>query len=118
MPAYVALVYESKDAPRDASKPDFASYIQPYADFGDRVGSAIIGGAILHLEYTATTISVTGGPGGAVVMHDGPYVEAKEMLGGFYLLEAADLDEAIALAAQIPAAWDGGHVEVRPTMSM
>ena len=118
MTTYVALVYESKDAPRDASKPDFASYIQPYADFGNRARSAITGGAILHHEHTATTISVTGGHGGAVVMHDGPYVECKEMLGGFYLLQAADLDEALALAAQIPAAWDGGRVEIRPTMSM
>ena len=47
---------------------------------------------------------------------DGPYAETKEVLGGFYLVEAADLDEAIAIAAKIPAAWDGA-IEVRPVIS-
>jgi hypothetical protein len=48
-------------------------------------------------------------------MTDGPYAEAKEVLGGFYLLEAEDLDEAVKWAAQIPAAWRG-KVEVRPVL--
>ena len=48
---------------------------------------------------------------------DGPYAEAKEILGGFYLVEAADLDEAIRWAARIPAAWRG-KVEVRPVFDM
>jgi hypothetical protein len=48
-----------------------------------------------------------------VLLTDGPFAEAKEVLGGFYLIEAADLDEAIAWAARIPAAWRG-KVEVRP----
>ncbi len=60
---------------------------------------------------------VTGGKGGDVLSTDGPYVESKEVLTGFFLLECADLDEAIALAAQIPAAWNGA-VEVRPVMPM
>jgi hypothetical protein len=51
--------------------------------------------------------------GGEVLLTDGPFAEAKEVLGGFYLIEAADLDEAIAWAARIPAAWRG-KVEVRP----
>ncbi len=46
---------------------------------------------------------------------DGPYAETKEVLTGFYILECADLDEAIAVAAKIPAAWDGA-VEVRPVL--
>jgi hypothetical protein len=50
-----------------------------------------------------------------VVTTDGPYAETKEALTGFYLIEAEDLDEAIAIAAQIPAAWDGA-VEVRPVL--
>ena len=50
-----------------------------------------------------------------MVTSDGPYAETKEALTGFYLLECADLDEAIKVAAQIPAAWDGA-VEVRPTI--
>ena len=58
---------------------------------------------------------VTGGKGGDVVTSDGPYAETKEALTGFYLLECADLDEAIAVGRQIPAAWDGA-VEVRPVI--
>jgi hypothetical protein len=62
-------------------------------------------------------VRVKGGRGGEVVTSDGPYVETKEVLGGFYLLECADLDEAIRVAAQIPGAWDGG-IEVRPVVPM
>ena len=60
---------------------------------------------------------VQGGRGGEVVTSDGPYAETKEVLGGFYLLECADLDEAIAVAAKIPSAWNGA-VEVRPVIPM
>ena len=56
---------------------------------------------------------------GRASLTDGPYAETKEFMGGFYLLEAEDLDAAIALARHIPAAWrDGGKVEVRPLMPM
>lgn len=58
---------------------------------------------------------VQGGKGGDVVTSDGPYTETKEALTGFYLLECADLDEAVATAALIPGAWDGA-VEVRPVI--
>ncbi len=60
---------------------------------------------------------VTGGRGGEVVTSDGPYAETKEVLSGFYLLEATDLDEAVKLAAEIPAAWSGA-VEVRPVIPL
>ena len=68
-------------------------------------------------DRTATTLRVQGGKGGDVVTTDGPYAETKEVLTGFYLLECADLDEAIATAAAIPAAWHGA-VEVRPIIPM
>ena len=67
---------------------------------------------------TATTVRVDGGKGGDVVTTDGPYTETKEVLTGFYLLECADLDEAVGLAAKIPAAWTGGIIEVRPVIPM
>ena len=75
----------------------------------------IRGGAALYQTATATTLRVQGGKGGDVVATDGPYAETKEALTGFYLIEAADLDEAVRWAAQIPAAWDGA-VEVRPVI--
>ena len=62
-------------------------------------------------------VRVKGARGGEVVTSDGPYAETKEAFTGFYLLEAADLDEAIALAADIPGSWDGA-VEVRPVIPM
>ncbi len=70
------------------------------------------GGPALHPATVATTITVARGKG-EVVVTDGPYAEAKGVLGGLYFLEAADLDQALHWAAQIPAAWRG-KVEVRP----
>jgi hypothetical protein len=118
MPTYCALVWESGTPLRDPAKPDFAAYMRGYEEFGAAVGETIVGGAVLLGNETATTVRVEGGRSGNLVLHDGPNVESKEMLGGFYLLDAPDLDAAIALAAQIPAAWDGGCIEVRPTMGM
>jgi len=118
MPEFVALIWEPRAA-RAQQGPDLVEYMNGYTAFGGIAGHAIRGGAALLTDDTATTIHVTGGQHGEVVMHDGPYAETKEFLGGFYVLEADDLDGAIALARHIPAAWrDGGRVEVRPTMSM
>jgi hypothetical protein len=116
VPQFAALIYET---PRpDPASPDFAGYMGGYMAFGERAGSAVVGGAALLGPETATTIEVTGGQDGDVVHTDGPYAETKEFLGGFYLLEAEDLDAALALARHIPAAFDGGRVEVRPLMPM
>jgi hypothetical protein len=71
----------------------------------------VTGGAQLQPPTTATTVRVDDGE---TLTTDGPFVEAKEALGGYYLLEADDLDAAIELAARIPAARMGGAVEVRP----
>lgn len=114
MPQYAALIY-TRDA--DWSSAEEAETSKQYAAFGEEAGPFLRGGAALHPTSTATTVRVTGGRGGEVVTSDGPYAETKEVLGGFYLLECADLDEAIAVAAKIPAAWDGA-VEVRPVLPM
>jgi hypothetical protein len=73
----------------------------------------ISGGAQLQPAMTATTVRVQDG---ATLTTDGPFAETKEALGGYYLLEADDLDAAIELAARIPAARLGGAVEVRPVV--
>jgi hypothetical protein len=73
----------------------------------------VIGGNQLHPADTATTVRVENGE---TLTTDGPFIEAKEALGGYYLYEAGDLDAAIALAARIPAARMGGAVEVRPVV--
>jgi len=69
------------------------------------------GGAQLHPVETATTVRVEDG---RTLTTDGPFIEAKEAVGGYLVYEADDLDEAIELAARVPAARMGGAVEVRP----
>jgi hypothetical protein len=70
-----------------------------------------VGGAQLQPGATATTVHVENGE---TLTTDGPFAETKEVLGGFYLIEADDLDAALEVAARIPAARMGGTVEVRP----
>src|SRR5688500_6921918 len=112
MPKYAALIYT---ADVDWSRPEFAGTSKDYNEFGEAAAAVLRGGSALYPTSTATTVRVTGGKGGDVVTTDGPYAETKEALTGFYLLECADLDEAVAVAAKIPAAWDGA-VEVRPVL--
>jgi len=69
--------------------------------------------AQLEPVETATTVRVLGGQ---TLMTDGPYADTKEVLGGLCLIEAANLDEAIDMAAHIPAARLGGSIEVRPVV--
>ena len=113
MPQYAALIY-TRDA--DWTSPEEADVSKDYMAFGEEAAPHLRGGAALYPTSTATTVRVKGGRGGEVVTSDGPYAETKEVLGGFYLVEAADLDEAIAIAAKIPGAWDGA-IEVRPVIS-
>jgi hypothetical protein len=71
----------------------------------------VTGGAELQPASTTTTVRVQDG---RTLTTDGPFVETKEALAGYYLFEAGDLDAAIELAARIPAARLGGAIEVRP----
>ena len=115
MPRYAALIYEPAEGAGQGSEEDWALVMKEYNEFGANAGAAgvIGGGEALQPPATATTIHVKGGKGGDVVTTDGPFAETKEVLGGFYLLDCADLDEALKWAQQIPGAWHG-RVEVRP----
>ena len=115
MPRYAALIYGSHADISPPTPEEDQRVMTEYFDFGAIAGAAgvIGGGEALQPTATATTIHVKGGKGGEVVSVDGPFAETKEVLGGFYLLDCADLDEAIKWAAQIPGAWYG-RVEVRP----
>lgn len=75
----------------------------------------IVGGEQLQHSDNATTVRV---PDGQTLLTDGPYADTKEVLGGFFLFEADDLDTAVAIAERIPAARMGGAVEVRPVVEM
>ena len=114
MPLYAAVIYTSD---LDWTAPEAAEEMAEYGAFSQAAATIIRGGAALFPTATATTVRVSGGKGGDVLTTDGPYAETKEVLTGFFLLECADLDEAIAAAAQIPAAWNGA-VEVRPVIPM
>jgi hypothetical protein len=106
---YALLIY---------SKPDWRggfSDEESQAMFGEYVAlnedSRCLGGDQLQPVETATTVRVQNGN---TLTTDGPYADTKEAFAGFYLFEAGDLDEAIGLAARVPAARIGGAVEVRP----
>jgi hypothetical protein len=114
VPSYAAILY-TRDA--DWTSPEEATTMAGYGAFSASAGAAVTGGAALFPTSTATTVRVRGGQGGDVLTTDGPFAEAKEVLAGFFLLDAPDLDAAVALAARIPAAWDGA-VEVRPVIPM
>jgi hypothetical protein len=108
---YLLLIYaaESTEVPPEEA---MAESIGEYDRFTEHVRDrgALIAGEALHPTTAATTVRVVDGK---TLATDGPYAETKEALGGFYLVKAADLDEAIAYAAMIPAARDGA-IEVRP----
>jgi len=112
MPQYAALLY-TPDV--DWSAPEQAERLPEYLTFGKEAADQIRGGKALAPTSTATVVRVIGARGGEVVVSDGPYAETKEVLTGFYLLDCADLDEAIATAAKIPSAWHGA-VELRPVI--
>lgn len=84
----------------------------PWAAFNNEAAAAGVlrGGSGLQPSTTATTVR----GGGEVVLTDGPFVETKEQLAGYYVVDVADLDEAIAWAKKVPAVQWGAAIEVRP----
>lgn len=114
MPTYIAFTYT---ADVDWSAPEQAEEMKEYIEFGRAAEAVIRGGHALYPTSTATTVRVRGGKGGDVITSDGPYAETKEALTGYYLLDCADLDEAVAVAAKLPASWNGA-VEVRPVIEV
>lgn len=117
MPKYAALIYSPAETEDRGTPEEMAQMMAEYAAFGEKARAAgvVLGGEALDSTSTATTVQVTGGAGGDILTTDGPFAETKEVLGGFYLLDCADLDDAIKWASQIPGAWYG-RVEVRPLM--
>jgi hypothetical protein len=105
---YALLIYASDDV-RERSDENRESVNAEYQAIFDSPGT--IAGQQLHPVESATTVRVENGQ---TLLTDGPFVDAKEYLGGFYLLEADSLDAATEMAARIPAARLGGAVEVRP----
>jgi len=83
--------------------------------FNAAAGSAVLGGH--ELESTTKAVSLRAGDGGRPVVTDGPFVETKEVIGGYYVLEAADLDAAVKLAGLLPeVSAPTSGVEIRPIL--
>jgi hypothetical protein len=114
MAKYMILIYQDEAALAGAGPDDWNRMLQAHGAFARAVADQ--GGKILAgdaLQPTATATSVRSGADGQIVT-DGPFTETKEGLGGFYLIEAADLDQALAFAKQCPAPTGGG--ELRPVL--
>ena len=110
MSEYLILIYEDEQAYAAAGESVFGEVMEAHNRFSDQVpelGGKIIAGKALQSATTATTIRKD-------VVTDGPFVETKEALGGYYLVEARDLDHALEIAKLCPARFGG--VEVRPAM--
>jgi hypothetical protein len=106
---YLLLIYEAEKRWESGYNP---AELAEYGAFGKEFASQILGGNALKPTSTATTVRIRDGKR---ITTDGPFAETKEQLGGYYLVEAADLDEALNVAAKIPAARYGS-IEVRPLM--
>jgi hypothetical protein len=86
---------------------------EAHARFQAEFATAVVGGHELHRTTTATSLRAD--PTGRLTVTDGPFLDSKEVLGGYYLIDARDIDEAISLAGRLPEAIDpSSGVEVRP----
>ena len=113
---YMTLICTEETAMEAATPEEAAATMAEYTAFGEAMGSrgVLTGGERLYPTTDATTVRVRDGE---VVTSDGPFAETKEQIGGFYLVECKDLDEAIEVAAKIPGARFGS-IEVRPIWEM
>ena len=113
---YLLMIYSNE---AEYAKLDAATGQKMMAEYGEFTQSIVKSGNFkagdrLQPASTATTVRVRDGK---VLTTDGPFAETREQLGGYYLIEAKDLDEATAIAAKVPTARHGS-IEVRPVWAM
>jgi hypothetical protein len=111
---YLLTIYGDESGWNDVTPEQAEQTTAAYMAFGEEAQKAgvLLGGEGLQPSSTATTVRVRNGE---TLTTDGPFAETREQLGGYYLLDCKDLDEAIGYAARIPGA-QSGSVEVRPVM--
>ena len=111
---YLCLIYNDEGAAGKMGKAEGEAMMADYFTFteGIKQSGHYVGGNALQPTQTATTVRVRQSK---VSTTDGPFAETKEQLGGYYLVEAKDLNDAIQVAAKIPGAKTGS-IEVRPIM--
>jgi hypothetical protein len=115
MPQYLFLLYDDESRWAAATEEEIAAEMARHGAFAEAVaaaeGASIVGGEALQSTQTASTLR-RDGASSEPVLTDGPFAEIKEALGGYYLVEARDLDQALELARTCPVSQGG--VEVRP----
>ena len=111
---YLVLIYDDEKAWDRMPKPESDKVFAAYMAYSEEMAKAGVmrAGDALKPTATATTVRLRDGK---TLITDGPFAETKEQLGGYYLIEAKDLDEALKIAARIPSARYGS-IEVRPIM--
>lgn len=111
---YLCLIYDEEAKMHGMSKDEGDAFMGEYFAFtnGIKASGHYVAGEALHPVSTATTLRTRNGK---TVTTDGPFAETKEQLGGFYMVEARDLNEALQIAAKIPSARTGS-IEVRPVV--
>jgi hypothetical protein len=109
---YLLLICTDETADGAMSPAEAETQMAAYMAFGDEMGQrgVLLGGERLRPTTDATTVRVRDGE---TLTFDGPFAETKEQMGGYYMVECKDLDEAIEVAAKIPGARHGS-IEVRP----
>lgn len=114
MARYVFLMYDDEDWYDTAGEQGVVDEVRLHEEFMAAVraaGAEVVGGEALERSSAASTVRKGGGES---LVTDGPFADTKEALGGFYVIDAPDLDVALRLARQCPA----GNVEVRPVMEL
>jgi hypothetical protein len=109
---YLCLIYSDESQWPKLPEAENAAMLKEYGAFGEGIKASghYVAGHRLHPTNMATTVRIRNGK---LSTTDGPFAETKEQLGGFYLIEAKDLNEAIQIGAKIPGAKHGS-IEVRP----
>ena len=113
---YIFLIYEDETKQAAPDSPESNAIFGRYMEFNKEVQAKnlLVAGEPLEPVATASTVAIRDGK---VQVTDGPFAETKEQLGGFYILNCKDLDQALEYAAKIPTA-ESGRIEVRPIMDL
>jgi hypothetical protein len=115
MAKYMLLIYGDAKEWDAMTAEEAKAHMEAHAAFAAAAGSRVLGGAELTRSPLATTLRSDGS--GGLTTTDGPFLETKEAVGGYYLLEAGDLDEVMTLAGQLPEVRAGhSGVEIRPVV--
>ena len=114
---YILLIYSDEKAIEGKSQEEMAAEFGAWSGYTEelRKSENMLGGEALEPTMTATTVRAAES---RTITSDGPFAETKEQLGGYYIIDANDLDEAIEWASKIPVVAMGGTVEVRPVLEM